>query len=51
MTSLTQRQKNALARHKAKHGRSRKHMDLMKQFMAKGRTFSAAHKMAMRHGK
>ena len=48
MKTLTQRQKDALARHKKKGTHTRKHMEEMKKLMLKGKTFMKAHKIAMR---
>ena len=44
--SLTKRQKTTLARHKKHH--TTKHMSAMKKAMRRGKTFSQAHKMAMK---
>jgi len=43
---LTQRQKNALERHKQHH--TSKHMTEMRRLMKSGKTFTASHKMAMK---
>ena len=48
MKTLTQRHKDALARHKKKGTHTRKHMEEMKKLMLKGKTFMEAHKIAMR---
>ena len=48
MKTLTQRQQDALARHKKKGTHTRKHMTIMKEEMLKGKTFTEAHKIAMR---
>ena len=48
MKTLTQRQKDALARHKKKGTHTRKHMEEMRNLMLKGKTFTEAHKIAMR---
>ena len=44
--TLTQRQKDTLARHKSHH--SKKHMDMMKSKMKQGMTFKKAHDIAMK---
>ena len=44
--NLTIRQKNALARHKEHH--TAKHMTEMRKAMRSGKTFTAAHKAAMK---
>jgi len=41
---LTEKQKKKLEKHSAHH--SKKHMDLMKQMMRDGKSFTAAHQMA-----
>ena len=46
----TKQQREALARHKKKH-HSQKHMAQMKREMLKGKSFTAAHRIAMRTGK
>ena len=46
MKTLTQRQEDALARHKKKRTHTRKHMDLMKRLMRQGVSFTVAHKRA-----
>ena len=46
MKDLTQRQKDALARHKKKGTHTRKHMDYMKRRMRAGDTFKQAHTKA-----
>ncbi len=43
---LTQRQKDTLKKHSKHH--SAKHMAMMKKEMKKGKSFSAAHKMAQK---
>ena len=43
---LTKRQKDMLDKHKVHH--TKKHMDIMKREMRKGKTFTEAHKIAMR---
>ena len=48
MKTLTQRQQDALARHKKKGTHTRKHMAIMREEMLKGKTFTEAHKIAMR---
>ena len=48
MKTLTQRQEDALARHKKKGTHTRKHMEEMIKLMLKGKTFTEAHKIAMR---
>ena len=45
---LTKRQKDALQRHKATHGHSKKHIDEMTKAMLSGKTFMEAHTIAMR---
>ena len=45
---LTTRQKNALKRHKAAHGHTKAHIDLMNKEMLAGKTFTQAHNIAMR---
>ena len=45
---LTTRQKNALKRHKSTHGHTKAHMDEMKKAMLAGKTFTEAHRLAMR---
>lgn len=46
MKKLTQRQQNALKRHSVHH--TRKHMTEMRKAMRAGKTFTAAHKLAMK---
>ena len=46
MKKLTQRQQNALKRHSIHH--TRKHMTEMRKSMKAGKTFTAAHKLAMK---
>ncbi len=48
MKTLTQRQKDALVRHKKKGTHTAKHMTIMREEMLKGKTFMEAHKIAMR---
>ena len=48
MKTLTQRQKDALARHKKKGTHTRKHMKEMEDWMLKGKTFTEAHKLTMK---
>ena len=48
MKTLTQRQKDALARHKKKGTHTAKHMRIMEEEMLKGKTFMEAHRIAMR---
>ena len=48
MKDLTQRQKDALARHKKKGTHTRKHMDEMRNLMLKGKTFTEAHNITMK---
>ena len=43
---LKKRQKDAMKRHSEHH--SKKHMDLMKQLMKDGKTFTEAHELAMK---
>tara|TARA_R110001583_G_scaffold46412_6_gene145580 strand:+ start:2761 stop:2907 length:147 start_codon:yes stop_codon:yes gene_type:complete len=43
---LTKRQKQTLAKHKVHH--TSKHMAEMKRLMNKGKTFTQAHKLAMK---
>jgi len=43
---LTKRQKETLARHKKHH--TAKHMAFMRKEMNKGKTFTEAHKLAMK---
>ena len=45
---LTTRQKNALKRHKSTHGHTKAHMDEMTKAMQAGKTFTEAHRLAMR---
>ena len=45
---LTTRQKNALKRHKSTHGHTKAHMDEMIKAMQAGKTFTEAHRLAMR---
>ena len=45
---LTTRQKNALKRHKSTHGHTKAHMDEMIKAMLAGKTFTEAHRLAMR---
>ena len=45
---LTTRQKNALKRHKSTHGPTKAHMDEMIKAMLAGKTFTEAHRLAMR---
>ena len=51
MKTLTQRQEDALARHKKKGTHTRKHMEEMKKLMLKGKTFTEAHKMTIKKGR
>ena len=44
--SLTKRQKTTLKRHKKHH--TAKHMTAMRKAMRKGKTFTKAHKLAMK---
>ena len=47
---LTKRQKDTLNKHKVHH--TKKHMDIMKKEMLKGKTFKQAHDIALnKHGK
>ena len=46
MAELTKRQKDALKRHKAHH--TPKHMAYMRKVMRNGKTFTQAHKEAMK---
>ena len=48
MKTLTQRQQDALARHKKKATHTRKHMEEMKNLMLKGKTFTEAHNLTMK---
>ena len=48
MKTLTQRQKDALARHMKKCTHTRKHMEEMKNLMLKGKTFTEAHNLTMK---
>jgi len=43
---LTKRQKDTMAKHKVHH--TAKHMKVMKEEMLKGKTFTVAHKIAMK---
>tara|TARA_Y100001938_G_scaffold30701_1_gene41715 strand:+ start:616 stop:792 length:177 start_codon:yes stop_codon:yes gene_type:complete len=43
---LKKRQEDAMKRHSEHH--SKKHMDLMKQLMKDGKTFTEAHELAMK---
>ena len=43
---LTERQKNTLKKHSVHH--TSKHMTMMRKLMKKGKTFTAAHKEAMK---
>jgi hypothetical protein len=43
---LTDRQKSTLKSHSVHH--TKKHMDMMKKLMRNGKTFSVAHKQAMK---
>ena len=45
---LTLRQKTALKRHKSTHGHTKSHMDEMIKAMQAGKTFTQAHRLAMR---
>jgi len=45
---LTDRQKTALANHKKKGTHSAQHMAVMKREMLNGKTFTEAHKIAMK---
>ena len=45
---LTLRQKTALKRHKSTHGHTKAHMDEMVKAMLAGKTFTEAHRLAMR---
>ena len=44
--ALTQRQKNAMEKHKDHH--TAKHMQVMRKLMNEGKTFTESHKIAMR---
>ena len=44
--ALTEKQKNTLAKHKKHH--TVKHMAMMRKLMNEGKSFTAAHKMAMK---
>ena len=46
MRGLTKRQKTAMRRHKKHH--TAKHMTTMRKAMRKGKTFTQAHKLAMK---
>ena len=48
MKDLTQRQKDALARHKKKGTHTRTHMEEMRNLMLKGKTFTEAHNITMK---
>ena len=48
MKTLTQRQQDALARHKKKVTNTRKHIEEMKKLMLKGKTFTEAHNLTMK---
>ena len=48
MKTLTQRQEDALARHKKKGTHTRKHMEEMKKLMVRGKTLTEAHKMTLK---
>ena len=48
MKTLTQRQQDALARHKKKGTHTRKHMAIMREEMLKGKTFTEAHNLTMK---
>ena len=43
---LKKRQEDAMKRHSKHH--SKKHMDLMRKLMEEGKTFTEAHKLAMK---
>tara|TARA_Y100001951_G_C11144097_1_gene185315 strand:+ start:95 stop:256 length:162 start_codon:yes stop_codon:yes gene_type:complete len=43
---LTKRQQDTMKKHSVHH--SKKHMDLMKKLMIKGKTFGEAHKTAIK---
>ena len=43
---LKKRQEDAMKRHSEHH--SKKHMDLMRKLMGDGKTFTEAHKLAMK---
>ena len=45
---LTKRQKDALQRHQAAHGHTKKHMNEMTKAMLNGKTFMEAHVIAMK---
>ena len=45
---LTARQKTALANHKKKGTHTAQHMAVMKKEMLKGKTFTEAHRIAMK---
>ena len=45
MKTLTQRQEDALTRHKKKGTHTKKHMEEMKKLMLQGKTFTDAHKL------
>ena len=48
MKTLTQRQEDALDRHKKKGTHTKKHMEEMKKLMLIGKTFTEAHKLTMK---
>ena len=48
MKTLTQRQQDALARHKNKGTHTRKPMEEMKNLMLRGKTFTEAHNLTMK---
>ena len=50
MKTLTQRQEDALTRHKKKGTHTRKHMEEMKKLMLKGKTFTEDHTITMKKG-
>ena len=43
---LTEKQKNLLNKHKVHH--TAKHMEMMKKLMKQGKSFTQAHKLAMK---
>tara|TARA_Y100001951_G_scaffold103576_1_gene112757 strand:- start:1617 stop:1772 length:156 start_codon:yes stop_codon:yes gene_type:complete len=46
MKKLTKRQETTLKKHSVHH--TKKHMDFMKKEMRKGKTFTIAHRMALK---
>ena len=48
MKTLTQRQKDALVRHKKKGPHTKNQIEEMKKLMLKGKTFTEAHNLTMK---